>query len=403
VRLVFAHDHIFTRHGAGYFSPGRLPYSAWQRYLEHFDEVIVLARVRAAEDPAAIRGMQKADGPRVSFVGLPARRAVSRLLHADADERRRVIETIAAADAVVARVPSEIGLSAAHLARLRHVPVALEVVGSAWHSLWYHGGALAKIYAPLLEWRTRRAVRNASFSLYVTQSFLQSRYPCPGIAASASNVTVVAEPAAMERRRARIERCPMPLTIGFVGSLLVPYKGLDTAMRALRDVVATQPDSRLQVVGEGIRDAWLACARELRIAGNVEFMGTLPGSHAVQEWLDQIDIYVHPSRAEGLPRSLIEAMSRGCLCFASRVGGIPELLDPSHMHEAGDSEGLARLLEHGMRSTQTRTDAARRNIERAAEYRAEVLDAKRAQFFASLAHRARASNARGSDAIGNRS
>ena len=42
---------------------------------------------------------------------------------------------------------------------------------------------------------------------------------------------------------------------------------------------------------------------------------------------DNIDVFIMPSLQEGLPRSMVEAMSRGCNVIGSRVGGIPELLD----------------------------------------------------------------------------
>ncbi len=47
----------------------------------------------------------------------------------------------------------------------------------------------------------------------------------------------------------------------------------------------------------------------------------------VFNWLETIDIYTQPSRQEGLPRALIEAMSRGLPAFGARTAGIPELLE----------------------------------------------------------------------------
>ena len=52
-------------------------------------------------------------------------------------------------------------------------------------------------------------------------------------------------------------------------------------------------------------------------------------------------VYIQPSRIEGLPRALIEAMSRGCACVGSSVGGIPELLNNQYIHEVNDYNSLA--------------------------------------------------------------
>src|SRR5690625_396249 len=47
----------------------------------------------------------------------------------------------------------------------------------------------------------------------------------------------------------------------------------------------------------------------------------------VFDWLETIDLYAQPSRQEGLPRALIESMSRGVPAFGANTAGIPELLE----------------------------------------------------------------------------
>ena len=49
------------------------------------------------------------------------------------------------------------------------------------------------------------------------------------------------------------------------------------------------------------------------------------------ELLDECDIYLQPSLQEGLPRSVIEAMSRGCACIGAATAGIPELLESEYV------------------------------------------------------------------------
>jgi len=384
MHALFAHDHVFTEHAGRFYSPGRLPYSSWQRYLQHFDTLSVLARVRKTDNPADIAGLQVADGPAVSVVGIPESHGVSRSFSLGAAAAMADAQ-VRAADAVIARVPSDIGLLAARAgSRLGRI-LAVEVVANAWLSLWHHGSWLAKCYAPMLHARTRNLVSAADFALYVTQEYLQEVYPCHGRSDHASNVVIAVEADALQQRIERIRRNADAIQLGFVGSLQANHKGLDTALHALAALRAHALPVRLQVVGEGSLQRWQKMCRRLRIEDCVEFLGSLPGSAQVLRWLDQIDIYLHPSRAEGLPRSLIEAMSRGCCCLGSAVGGIPELLPADNRHAPGDWRTLATLIEQAALSAETRVAAANRNFTMAGSYDPKVLEQRRSSFFGRVA------------------
>ena len=107
------------------------------------------------------------------------------------------------------------------------------------------------------------------------------------------------------------------------------------------------------------------------------FLGKMP-HHEVFKWLDSIDVYVHPSDTEGLPRSLIEAMSRGLPCLGSAVGGIPELLEHDFLFRKGNVNEIVALLKGLSHSTLEKQ--ANRNFEESRKYEKNFLDIKREQF-----------------------
>jgi len=99
------------------------------------------------------------------------------------------------------------------------------------------------------------------------------------------------------------------------------------------------------IVGGGDSSRLNGIAKECNVDDLVRFTGPLPHDK-VLELIDNIDIYAQPSLTEGLPRSVIEAMSRGCLTMGTKVGGIPELVNPEYLFKKGDVYTIASILQH---------------------------------------------------------
>jgi glycosyltransferase involved in cell wall biosynthesis len=156
-------------------------------------------------------------------------------------------------------------------------------------------------------------------------------------------------------------------------------------LRALARVRDRFADFEFHVLGHGDPSRYLELARSLGIEAFVNFCGTLPAGGPVRAWLDAVDIYVQPSWAEGLPRSLLEALSRGCPALGSSVGGIPELLESRCLHRPGDDARLAQLLLE-VREPHVMLELARRNFTVASQFAAAELDARRRRFWSSFAN-----------------
>ncbi len=386
MRLLFAHDHRFLRGHAGeLYSTGCLPASAWGRYLEHFDQLHVIARDEGVIADGVELG--RADSPGVSFEFLPNLSSARQLLFRSRDIDRQMEQAVREADAVVARLPSEIGFLAVRHAQRQSKPYAVEVVACAWDALSNFGGLSARLYAPLAFVRTRRAVAEAPLALYVTSSWLQNRYPTKGHAGSASNVEL--EPvgeAALDKRRARLDAIAngkRPV-LGTVASLRTRAKGVQTAIAALSNLRRAGIDLDYHLLGAGPVEPWRALAEKAGVADLVHFDGTRSAGDGVAEWLDGIDIYLQPSFQEGLPRATIEAMSRGAACIGSTCGGIPELLPKDRLHEPGDVGGLTDCIRRLASDPQAIAGASRTDFETARQFDLEQLSVRRRDFFAKL-------------------
>lgn len=386
MRILFAHDHRFFRDSAGrHYSSGSFPASLWERYLEHFDEICVVAR----EGGVAIPGshLTPSDRDDVRFELLPSLSSFQQLLFRSSEFDVRMGSAVASADAVVARLPSEMGLLAVRHARRLGKPYAIELVGCTWDAMLSHGAITARMYGPLAYLRTRIAITNAPFVLYVTSSWLQGRYPTKGCSQNASNVELVAMGhAAAQRRRARLAglaRGRKP-TIGTIGTLWAKYKGIQTALAALSRLRREGLELTYRILGPGPPDPWRRLADEFGIADLVRFDGTQSAGEQVSDWLDQIDIYLQPSFTEGLPRGMIEAMSRGACCIGSTRGGIPELLPPERLHRAGDVGDLAEKIRRFASDPAAIAKASRADREKSAEFDRQALKRRRHAFYKRL-------------------
>jgi glycosyltransferase involved in cell wall biosynthesis len=386
MRLLFAHDHRFQRGAGGeLYTLGSFPCEVWDRYLEQFDEVHVIARDGGAAAPRA--QLSRADHAAVTFQFLPTLGSLRQLVFRSPEVDRQICAAMRAADAVVARLPSEIGLLAIHHARRLRKPYAVEVVGCPWDGCLSHGAMAARLYAPAALLRTRRAIANAPLVLYVTSSWLQSRYPTKGSWVSASNVVLEPPSAAEIRRRdrrlAQIAKGARPV-LGTVASLYVKYKGVQTALEALAQLRREGQEFNYRVLGPGPIEPWLRLSDSLGIADLVHLDGTRTAGAGVCAWLGGIDIHLQPSFKEGLPRATIEAMSRGVACIGSTCGGIPELLPPERLHEPGDVPALTKLIRRIGSEPGEMAALSRRDQAIAQQFDPQSLQKRRSQFYARL-------------------
>lgn len=106
---------------------------------------------------------------------------------------------------------------------------------------------------------------------------------------------------------------------------LAPTKGQQYLIGAFPRVKKQMPTAELLIAGTGeLKNELEKLALELGCSSSVHFLGHVDN---MPEFYSIVDVFVMPSIAEGLPRTLIEAMAAGILCIASNAGGIPEILD----------------------------------------------------------------------------
>jgi glycosyltransferase involved in cell wall biosynthesis len=280
-------------------------------------------------------------------------------------------------------------------------PYALEVVGDPWDALspgsW--PGILRPAFRLMAAHQLKRICAGATALNYVTSHALQRRYPSSKYAYTTGFSDVRLEKSnvpeeLIETRFTRLRGLPWdnakngsPIRIGFVGSFSGLYKGPDFLIRAAA-LCVSDLNFQLLMVGEGrcLTDM-KTLAANLGIADRVQFLGRLSFGTSIFGFLDNVDLFIMPSRQDGLPRALVEAMSRGCPCIASAVGGIPELLEGSDLVPPDSSEKLAKLILQVATDSNRLLAMSARNLVKAAQFSPQILNESRRAFLEEVKRR----------------
>jgi len=164
------------------------------------------------------------------------------------------------------------------------------------------------------------------------------------------NVTVVSNAVPSPETTSRgLVRCPRKLV--FVGRL-TPQKGLDVLIKALARARREVPDLRVVMVGDGPEmESLRRLAWRLGQAEAVSFVGWRDD---VEAFLSRAELFVLPSRWEGHPLALMEAMAVGLPAVASDVGDIAHCIDRPEVGRlvpAGDVGALTQALVEASTAT----------------------------------------------------
>lgn len=362
-----------------------LAYKFWARYLDVFDGARLVVRAKPQRDIPT--GWCKASGPGIEVVALPHFVGPVQFARHLRKIRSIVQNALTQPDATMLRLPCVVGNELWRQLEPDR-PYGIEIVGDPMDV--FAAGAVQHPLSPLLHWWWPRTLRaqcaQAAAATYVTERTLQRRYPA-SINAYQTHYSSVDLPddafvdQPRDNARTPAANNPKPFQIVTVGSLSQLYKAPDVLIHALHHCTQNGLNLHLTLIGDGTFRAQLeALTARLNLQNRVHFAGQL-STPALRQYLDQSDLFVLPSRTEGLPRAMIEAMARALPCIGSNIGGIPELLTPDDLVQPGNALALARKITQICQQPEILNLMSRRNLQHARHYQADVLRQRRTELY----------------------
>jgi glycosyltransferase involved in cell wall biosynthesis len=335
MRAIFCYDGPIKYDEDGLRYGVALNNTVFDRYLNYVDFLKLAVRIKRCDIDFDSKKNEKIDMSNMEIIPLPNLSTLKGICFDRKKVKRILSEEFAKIDFAIIRVPSMIGYEAIKIAEKLKIPYLVEVVGCPWDALWNHS-IKGKMIAPYSTLTMKRLVKKSHYVVYVTNEFLQKRYPTNGVSISCSDVEIknISEEI-LSLRLKHIENNKGKIILGTTAAVNVPYKGHQYVIEALARLKKQGINNfEYQMVGDGDQSRLKKIIKDLDVEKEVIFMGAKTHEQ-VFEWLDTIDIYIQPSRQEGLPRALIEAMSRALPCIGAKTGGIPELLPSERVFSNG--------------------------------------------------------------------
>lgn len=156
-----------------------------------------------------------------------------------------------------------------------------------------------------------------------------------------------------------------PQDILFLGRLDA-RKSPDVLLRASARVLKSHPETKLVFGGDGSLEKYKALANKLGISDQCEFLGWVAAEEK-ELLFERAAVYCLPSKNEGMPMSLLEAMARGIPAIATPVGGVRQVINDGidgFLVPVGDEIALSECISRLLDSKELRSSVGRAGREK---------------------------------------
>ncbi len=369
--------HLIKDKEGHYYSQTVYSYEFLKRYLNVFDEVRFIGKIREVE--CVEKEYKRVDGPNVEIVPLPWYQGIMQMIRKFPALIKIYKHLLDGCDCSILRIAQVESFFAYFFGKVKNKPFAVEVVNdpSAFTDMPF-------FYRIFSVYMVKHMCKKANVASYVTEKYLQKKYPTKAnYSTYYSSIELKKED--IKKRVAQYNGKAALKIVHVANSINTDIKGHYCLIKAAKRVKEAGYNIVVDFIGDGTKvDEYKKYIDECSLNNCMRFIGRINTREALLKKISEYNLMVLPTKMEGLPRTIIEAMAVGLPCISTPIAGVPELLPSECLVPIDDdrafSEKIIELINHPEKMIRL----GERNICKAKEYTSDILSGRRNEMYYNL-------------------
>lgn len=382
--LISCDDTLFVYHGKYYFKNQEWC-NFYKRYLRIFNSLRIAVRCEVVDELNSCNIL--IDDTRIEVIDIPNFSGPLEYAKKYFKIGRALTNICDGCDAAIVRLPSTIGQRVARKVIKSHIPYGVEVVYDAEDGWRSEKKIINRYLWKRIDKEMRETCYTANGISCVTEFYLQKHYYSKKADAFTSHYSTLELPKEFYGFPKKYPE-GKTFTLANVANQIQfnGRKGFNEIIEAISILKKKGVIVNAKFVGQDYHNGitqFMDLSRRLDVEKQIEFMGYLTRPE-LDDFLSSVDMFVMPTRAEGLPRVIIEAMAKGLPAISTPVSGNPELLDTHFLVKYEDVQTLANRIEELIIDKELYEKTSFENFKNSQKYEATVLERKRDAFYQKL-------------------
>lgn len=385
MKLLVVSDYYMYSHNGKYYFQSKEKYDFFYRYLRVFENIKIVTR--CIQESVLKKERILLDEESIEYCPIPEFHGLVQYLKKYFMVGKVINKVLEGCDAVVMQLPSTISQRIAPIVMKSGIPYAVEVVYDAQDGWVSETNIVTKLLWKQIDILMRKICDHADGVACVTEFYLQKHYFSTKTNHFVSNYSSLALDKSFYSSP-RIYPHNKRIVIAHVANKIFydGRKGHKELVRAIGILkakgIVVDVKFAAELVGDN-KERLLELAQTFKVDKQLNFCGFL-NRDELNKFLTTADLFVLPTKAEGLPRVVIEAMAKGLPCVSTMVSGNSELISKDYLIDYDDVNALAQKIEKFVMNSALYEEVSKENYKRSLQYEASILEKKRDLFYSSL-------------------